>query len=278
MKTLSSRQNPLIKEVHLLANSAPERRKQQKTLLDGVHLIQAALTHHVDLETVFVSEHGLKSPEIALLVARLEQQMSCILLTDSVFDYISPSDTPAGILAVIQQPKVLNLAVPQGSCVILETVQDTGNLGTILRTAAAAGVNEVFLSEGCAQAWSPRVLRAAMGAHFVLSIQEKVDVFTLLASFNGQILATGLQQAKSLYDLDLTQATAWLFGSEGQGLSAPMMALAHQQVIIPMAQGVESLNVAAAAAVCLFEQRRQLMANNCDNGYKKAPNLYGVGL
>lgn len=278
MKTLSSRQNPLIKEVHLLANSASERRKQQKTLLDGVHLIQAALTHHVDLETVFVSEHGLKSPEIALLVAQLEQQMSCILLTDSVFDYISPSDTPAGILAVIQQPKALNLAVPQGSCVILETVQDTGNLGTILRTAAAAGVHEVFLSEGCAQAWSPRVLRAAMGAHFVLSIQEKVDVFTLLASFKGQILATGLQQAKSLYDLDLTQATAWLFGSEGQGLSAPMMALAHQQVIIPMAQGVESLNVAAAAAVCLFEQRRQLMANNCDNRYKKAPNLYGVGL
>lgn len=259
MKTLSSRQNPLIKEVHLLANSAPERRKQQKTLLDGVHLIQAALTHHVDLETVFVSEHGLKSPEIALLVAHLEQQMSCILLTDSVFDYISPSDTPAGILALIQQPKALNLAVPQGSCVILETVQDTGNLGTILRTAAAAGVHEVFLSEGCAQAWSPRVLRAAMGAHFVLRIQEKVDVFTLLASFKGQILATGLQQAKSLYDLDLTQATAWLFGSEGQGLSAPMMALAHQQVIIPMAQGVESLNVAAAAAVCLFEQRRQIL-------------------
>lgn len=278
MKTLSSRQNPLIKEVHLLANSAPERRKQQKTLLDGVHLIQAALTHHVDLETVFVSEHGLKSPEIALLVEQLEQQMSCILLTDTVFDYISPSDTPAGVLAVIQQPKALNLAVPQGSCVILETVQDTGNLGTILRTAAAAGVNEVFLSEGCAQAWSPRVLRAAMGAHFVLSIQEKVDVFTLLASFKGQILATGLQQAKSLYDLELTQSTAWLFGSEGQGLSAPMMDLAHQQVIIPMAQGVESLNVAAAAAVCLFEQRRQLMANNFENGYKKAPNLYGMGL
>ena len=259
MKTLSSRQNPLIKEVHLLANSAAERRKQQKTLLDGVHLIQAALVHSVDLETVFVSEHGLKSLEIAQLVAQLEQQMSCILVSDNVFAYISPSDTPAGILAVIQQPTALGLAVPQGSCVILETVQDTGNLGTILRTAAAAGIDEVFLSEGCAQAWSPRVLRAAMGAHFVLTIQEKVDIVALLALFKGQVLATGLQQAKSLYDLDLTQATAWLFGSEGQGLSAPIMALAHQQVIIPMAQGVESLNEAAAAAVCLFEQRRQTL-------------------
>ena len=204
MKTLSSRQNPLIKEVHLLANSAAERRKQQKTLLDGVHLIQAALVHSVDLETVFVSEHGLKSLEIAQLVAQLEQQMSCILVSDNVFAYISPSDTPAGILAVIQQPTALGLAVPQGSCVILETVQDTGNLGTILRTAAAAGIDEVFLSEGCAQAWSPRVLRAAMGAHFVLTIQEKVDIVALLALFKGQVLATGLQQAKSLYDLDLT--------------------------------------------------------------------------
>jgi TrmH family RNA methyltransferase len=160
-------------------------------------------------------------------------------------------------LAVIVQPAALSLAVPQSSCVILDTVQDTGNLGTILRSAAAAGIDEVFLSEGCAQAWSPRVLRAAMGAHFVLTIQEKTDIAALVASFKGQVLATGLQQAKSLYDLDLTQATAWLFGSEGQGLSEPIMALAHQQVIIPMAQGVESLNVAAAAAVCLFEQRRQ---------------------
>lgn len=257
MKTLSSRQNPLIKEVHLLANSAAERRKQQKTLLDGVHLIQAALTHNVDLDAVFVSEHGLKSPEIALLVEQLEQYMSCILVSDSVFAYISPSDTPAGILAVIVPPATLSLAVPQSSCVILDTVQDTGNLGTILRSAAAAGIHDVYLSEGCAQAWSPRVLRAAMGAHFVLTIQEKTDIAALVASFKGQVLATGLQQAKSLYDLDLTQATAWLFGSEGQGLSEPIMALAHQQVIIPMAQGVESLNVAAAAAVCLFEQRRQ---------------------
>lgn len=262
MKTLSSRQNPLIKEIHLLANSSAERRKQQKTLLDGVHLIQSAVAYSLKLEMVFVSERGLKSPEIALLIDQLEQHMSCVLLTDSVFDYISPSDTPAGILAIIEQPAAPMANMLQGSCVILEMIQDTGNLGTILRTAAAAGIKDVFLSEGCAQAWSPRVLRAAMGAHFVLAIHEKIDIEQVLSSFKGQVLATGLQQAKSLYELDLKQPTAWLFGSEGQGLSAQTMALAHQQVIIPMHNDVESLNVAAAAAVCLFEQRRQEIHNH----------------
>lgn len=260
MKTLSSRQNPLIKEIHLLANSAVERRKQQKTLLDGVHLIQAALDNHINLDTVFVSEHGLCSAEIASLVAQLEQTMSCVLLTDNLFEYISPSDSPAGILAMMPLPVSPVLTTPQESCVILEAIQDTGNLGTILRTAAAAGMRDIYLSEGCAQAWSPRVLRAAMGAHFVLTVHEKVDIAALLQPFKGQVLATGLHQAKSLYDLNLNQATAWLFGSEGQGLSAQTMALAHQQVIIPMSEGVESLNVAAAAAVCLFEQRRQSFA------------------
>ncbi len=260
MKTLSSRQNPLIKEINLLANSAAERRKQQKTLLDGVHLIQAALDNHINLDSVFVSEHGLRSPEIASLVAQLEQVMSCVLLTDSLFDYISPSDSPAGILAVMSLPVNPVLTTPQDSCVILEGIQDSGNLGTILRTAAAAGVRDIYLSEGCAQAWSPRVLRAAMGAHFVLKVYEKVDIAMVLSSFRGQVLATGLKQAKSLYVLNLNQVTAWLFGSEGQGLSAQTMALAHQQVIIPMSEGIESLNVAAAAAVCLFEQRRQSLA------------------
>lgn len=259
MKTISSRQNPLIKEMHLLANAASERRKQQKTLLDGVHLIQAALAHRVVLETVFVSEHGLKSPEIGQLMTQLEQKsVSPILLTDSAFHYISPSDSPTGVLAVIAWQSPV-FAVPSQSCVILESVQDTGNLGTILRTAAAAGIQDVLLSEGCAQAWSPRVLRAAMGAHFVLRIQEKISIEDVVAQFKGQVLATGLDNAKSLYDLDLRQPSAWLLGSEGQGLLAQTRALAHQQVIIPMAQGVESLNVAAAAAVCLFEQRRQIL-------------------
>lgn len=258
MKTISSRQNPFIKDVNLLANNASERRKQQKTVLDGVHLIESALAHGVVLDNVFVSEHGLHSVEIAALIDRLETHMSCILVTDVVFNAISPTDHPAGILAVISWHHNAAFVLPTKSCVVLETVQDAGNLGTILRTAAAAGIKDVLLSEGCAQAWSPRVLRAAMGAHFSLNIYEKVDLLTVIPAYQGQVLATGLTQAKSLYRLNLNKPTAWLFGSEGQGLSEQVMALAKQQVIIPMATGIESLNVAAAVAVCLFEQKRQI--------------------
>jgi TrmH family RNA methyltransferase len=260
MKTISSRQNPLIKDLHLLANSAAERRKQAKTILDGVHLLQAAIEKGVALTMVCVSERGYQTKEIAALVSILEPLTPCLLLTDAVFSHISPTDSPAGILAVIALPSDAIFTTPKASCVVLDGVQDTGNLGTILRTAAAAGIQDVLLSEGCAQAWSPRVLRAAMGAHFVLRIYEKVNIAEALSNYQGLTVATGLDNARGLYEMDLRQAIAWLFGSEGQGLSADTMALAQQKVMIPMASGVESLNVAAAAAVCLFEERRQKLA------------------
>jgi len=260
MKTISSRQNPLIKDLHLLATSASERRQQTKTVLDGVHLVQAAIAHGVSLDLVCVSDRGYQTAEIAALIDVLEPLTSCIYLPDAVFNHISPTDTPAGILAVIKLPPETPIKTTASSCVVLESVQDAGNLGTILRTAAAAGIETVFLSEGCAQAWSPRVLRAAMGAHFLLSIYEKVDITELLAGYKGLSVATSLDGARNLYEVNLRQPIAWLFGSEGQGLSVNTMALAQQKVMIPMAQGVESLNVAAAAAVCLFEERRQKLA------------------
>jgi TrmH family RNA methyltransferase len=257
MKTISSRQNPLIKDLHLLATSAQERRKQAKTLLDGVHLLEAAIAAQVELELVCVSEHGFQHAEISALITTLEPTVSCVLLPDAVFSHISPTDTPAGILAVMAMPQTLALTTPTGSCVVLDGVQDAGNLGTILRTAAAAGIEDIVLTEGCAQAWSPRVLRAAMGAHFRLRIQEKINLQQMLASYRGQVLATGVKDAISIYEQDLSAPTAWLFGSEGAGISPTTAALAQQIVMIPMAGGTESLNVAAAAAVCLFEERRQ---------------------
>ncbi len=261
MKTISSRQNPLIKDLHLLANSAQERRKQGKTVLDGVHLLEAALAENVVLELICVSEHGYQQAEILALVTALESTVNCLLLPDAVFSYISPTDTPAGILAVMTMPRAMMVTTPTSSCVVLDGVQDTGNLGTIFRTAAAAGIEDILLTEGCAQAWSPRVLRAAMGAHFRLRIQEKVNLQHALADYQGQVLATGVKEAKTIYEQDLSLPIAWLFGSEGAGISPTTAALAQQIVMIPMAGGTESLNVAAAAAVCLFEERRQKMVN-----------------
>ena len=142
--------------------------------------------------------------------------------------------------------------------VVLDRVQDPGNLGTILRTTAAAGIGDVLLTEGCAQAWSPRVLRAGMGAHFSLRLREHVDPLALLAGFPGPRLATAPgARARPLYEHDLDRPVAWLFGAEGQGLSPALLAAADARVVIPMAAAIESLNVGAAVAVCLFEQVRQ---------------------
>jgi len=148
------------------------------------------------------------------------------------------------------------------SAVLLDGVQDPGNVGSILRSAGAAGITQVFCSPGTAFCWSPKVLRAAMGAHFVLEIFENVDLAALVtaSASNIAVLAMSGYAQQRLYDVDLRQPVAWLLGHEGQGVSDELMGLASHQVVIPHAGQVESLNVAAAAAVCFFEQLRQRQA------------------
>ena len=257
MKRISSRDNAIVKHVHALASSARERRKSAQTLLDGPHLLEVALAHAYPLASVIVSDSGAEQPEIAALLARCAG-VPCILLPDSLFAFVSPVDSPSGILAVIAPPEAGPGRVITDSCIVLDAVQDPGNLGSILRSAAAVGVREMLLTPGCAQAWAPRVLRAAMGAHFTLSIREGADVASLLAAYPGAILATALHDSTDLYRLDLRGPVAWLFGSEGQGLSPAIAALASGRVRIPMPGGMESLNVGVAAGVCLFEQLRQV--------------------
>ena len=254
---LSSETNPRVKRLKKLAASARERRDTGLTLIDGPHLLRAALEAQWPLVEIVLSESAQARAEITQLV-RAVPALPQVVLRDRLFGQLSPVDTPSGVLAVIELPITRPPDQLRGSLVILDAVQDPGNVGTILRTAAAAGIDAVLLTPGCAQAWAPKVLRAAMGAHFVLEIREQCEVATLLANYNGAIVATGVgARARDVFGLDLRGDVAWLFGAEGEGLSAALRALAQHWVTIPMTPGVESLNVGAAAAVCLFEQRRQ---------------------
>lgn len=258
LKALASRDNPSIKRLHALAHSARDRRKLGETVLDGAHLVECALAAGIPVLALAVSEAGLLRAEHRRLLAALPVEVPRYRLGDALFAHVSPVDSPSGLLATIAMPASAPAAVPDASLIVLDGVQDPGNLGSLLRTAAAAGIGHALLGDGCAHAWSPRALRAGMGAQFALRIEEGCDLLERLEAYPGLCLATALRaDARPLYELDLRCPVAWLFGAEGQGLSPALLARADRCVTIPMAVGIESLNVAAAAAVCLFEQRRQ---------------------
>jgi TrmH family RNA methyltransferase len=258
MQAISSRDNALVKHLHALAQSARERRQRGETLLDGAHLVEAARAAGRPLKALVVSESGLARAEHLRLLDAVAAEVPCYRFPDPLFRHVSPVDAPSGLLATIELPAPATPAPLVDSIVVLDGVQDPGNLGTILRTAAAADIGRVLLGAGCAQAWSPRVLRAGMGAHFALAIEEEVAPCARLEAYPGRCLATALGAgARSLYALDLRGPQAWLFGAEGRGLSPALLERADQRVIIPMAAGIESLNVGAAVAICLFEQARQ---------------------
>lgn len=256
MKKITSRDNATFKLLRSLAESSRERRKQGKTLIDGMHLVTAYAEHFGLPELLAVSEAGTGQDEIRRFL-KLHHKAAPLCFSDALFAEISPVATPTGILALISVPAPKPRMKEGGSCVLLDAVQDAGNLGSILRSAAAAGISDIFLGPGCAQAWSPRVLRAAMGAHFALCIHEHAALEKVLRDHSGCSISASLQGDITIYQLDLTGPVAWIFGNEGAGLSGELEKLAQHSALIPMSGKTESLNVAAAAAVCLFEEVRQ---------------------
>lgn len=258
MKSITSRDNPLYKELKLLAGSSQARRKAGRTLLDGIHLCESFLQFSGAPAICVVGEGVLQHHEVLPLVAQCESDgVSCISLPDALFHALSQVENGVDILFVVDTPKPRSAAVLERNAVLLDNLQDPGNMGSILRSAAAAGIEQIFCSPGCVFPWSPKVLRAGMGAHFMLEIFENADLADLMRNTGLQVLATSSHAAQTVYQLDLTEPTAWLFGHEGQGVEAQLMALATREVAIPHKGKIESLNVAASAAVCFFEQLRQ---------------------
>lgn len=255
MKTISSRDNPTFKELRLLSRDVRRQREEGRALLDGPHLVTAALDKGLLPDLLVVSESALANPEVAGLLTRVEA-VPRLCLRDALFRELSELAHPVGILARIAVLPAPTFPVT-GDCLLLDAVQDAGNVGTLMRTAAAAGVQDVLLGTGCAGAWTSRVLRAGQGAHFGLRIHEQVDLQAFLKDYPGTSVAAVAHEGQTLYALAFDQPTAWLFGSEGQGVSPALIAAVRQRATIPLAPGSESLNVSAAAAICLFEMRRQ---------------------
>jgi len=263
MKSISSRDNSLYKELKQLAASSQARRKAGRTLLDGVHLCETYLQHAGMPVYCIVGDASAAHPEVQPLLARCEAGgTQCIILPQALQVALSQVENGIGLLFVVDTPQLPMPDRLTDSAVLLDNLQDPGNLGSILRSAAAAGIRQVFCSRGTCFAWSPKVLRAGMGAHFILDIHENCDLADIMQRSDIPVLATSSHARQSIYEADLAQPCAWLFGHEGQGVSAELMRFAAHQVSIPHRGAVESLNVAASAAVCFFEQLRQGVTRN----------------
>jgi TrmH family RNA methyltransferase len=254
MTPLRSRDNARVRGWRALAHDARARRTEGRALIEGAHLVATCLASGVRLVSLLVSESGRADAEIAALTRRAGAEP--VLLADALFRWVVDVASPAGIAAEIEIPRPAGEA-GQGDCVFLEAIQDAGNVGAILRSAAAFGVREAVLGRGCADPWSPKVLRAAMGAHFSLRVRGSEDLGATVAAFAGNTVCAVAHGGRPLAEIQLGARVGWILGAEGQGVSAGLAAQASQRASILLAPGSESLNVAAAAAILFYERARR---------------------
>ena len=227
---ITSRDNARVKHWARLARDGRYRKSQRKALIEGPHLLEACLGA------------GFQPIEII---------RSGETVSDAVFRSIVEVESPQGVAAEIEIPTAT--ADSKRNCVFLEGIQDAGNVGTIIRSAAAFGIGTVVLDQGCADPWSPKVLRAGQGGHFSLRVVSVPSLSRELSRFPGRIVCTVPKGGVALGVADLAGQLGWVFGSEGRGLDPETLAEADLQVTIPLAPRTESLNVAAAAAICFYE-------------------------
>jgi len=252
VKAITSRDNPLLVRLRKLAGDPSAYRKLGEVWIEGDHLCSAFLQHGGVAPQAVITESAWEHPSFRELANR----------ADTVA--VVPLTLMAG-LSTLESPAPLAFALPwqgQGTLqpnaptVVLDRLQDAGNVGAIIRSAAAFGFSQVVALKGTAALWSPKVLRAGMGAHFGLNLVEGADE-TTLAELKVPLLATSSHAAQAIHQVRLPWPSAWVLGHEGQGVSAALLQRCEQALRIPQPGGEESLNVAAAAAVCLYESARQ---------------------
>ncbi len=242
---IQSRDNGFVKDLRRLAQDSTAYRKQGRVWLEGDHLCRAALARGVHPAIAVFSESFW--PQAPAEWAQAASKI--IVLADSLFADISGLESPAHMGYLLDLPMQGSFQ-PGAASVVLDRVQDAGNVGSILRSASAFGFKQVLALKGSAALWSPKVLRAGMGAHFGLDLVEGLEVADLTA-LQVPLLVTHVHEGDFLHRAELPWPCAWVLGHEGQGVSSALEARASLRIRIAQPGGEESLNVAAAAAICL---------------------------
>jgi TrmH family RNA methyltransferase len=249
---VTSRDNPALVRLRKLGAEATAYRKTGSLWVEGDHLIRAALQRGWQPALVVLTEAAMQSPALAALA---ETAPRALVVPEALFKGLSGLESPAQIGAELTLPA--DPAIDgRAATVVLDRLQDAGNVGAILRSAAALGFRQVLALKGTAALWSPKVVRAGQGAHFGLRLVEGLTIDGL-DGLTVPLVATSSHDSQPLPAVRLPWPCAWVMGHEGQGVSPALMARCALRVGIPQPGGEESLNVAAAAAICLYESARQ---------------------
>jgi TrmH family RNA methyltransferase len=252
IKPISSRDNPLLVRLRKLLSDPAGYRKQGMVWIEGEHLCSAWLQRGGAVPQAVITEAAWDTPALRKLA---NQAASVALVPAALMDGLSSLESTAPLAFLVPWGGVGDL-VPGLPSVVLDRLQDAGNVGNLMRSASAFGFAQVVALKGTVALWSPKVLRAGMGAHFGLHLVEGVEEASL-GLLQVPLLAGSSHAERAIHRVPLPWPCAWVMGHEGQGVSAKLLQRCAQVLRIPQPGGEESLNVAAAAAVCLYESARQ---------------------
>lgn len=260
LKTIASTENPHYRQLIQLQQSSRARKKLQLYVCEGSSLVQALADSQCQIEQIWIGVDQSATTDTAAIQIKqaltslnLDSAVNTYMISQQMLQKASSLDQATGPIAVFKAPPILS---QPGDLLVLDQIQDPGNLGTIMRSAAAAGVHNLHLTKGCVSAWSPKSLRAGMGAQFSLNIYEQVSPNQLIPKTGFQVFSASSHAKCSIYDTDLREPICWVFGNEGNGVSEQILK-ETVPLKIPQPGGQESLNVAVAASICLFEMCRQ---------------------
>ena len=252
VRVISSRDNPLLQRLRKLNADPAAYRKLGDVWIEGEHLCSACALRGIPVAQSIITEAGWQVPALHRLASHAG---SVVIVPQALMASVSGLESPAAIGFVLAWTSA-NAVRGDAPSVVLDRLQDAGNVGTILRSAAAFGFTQVLALKGTAALWSPKVLRAGMGAHFGLNLVEGLDADSL-GALRVPLLATSSHAARALHEVALPWPCAWVMGHEGQGVSDALLRRCALSLRIPQPGGEESLNVAVALAVCCYESARQ---------------------
>lgn len=259
MQVISSKDNELVKHIRKLREKK-YRDLNQEYVIEGIKLIKEAIEEKAEIKQIIVCDNCLDTEVIPKDIMYEIAKYECIYVTEKVFISISDVSTPQGILAVVQRKGIeAQIDYTQDIIVVLDDIQDPGNLGTILRTVDSVGLNQIIVSKGTADCYNTKVIRSTMGAIFRVNIIEAEDLEKTLKEIqenNFKVVVTSLQTKKSLYDMEFNKK-AIVIGNEANGVEKRIQNMADEKIKIPMLGKTESLNASVATGVILYEYVRQ---------------------